>query len=64
MKPSYDDERVNPSTTDRKFRQDDQHLLARDKEDVALSPHGDKLHTTEGPDSNTPSKDKKRKATP
>ena len=43
MKPSYTEQRKNPPRTDRKFREEDEHLLARDKEDVALSPHGDKL---------------------
>lgn len=64
MKPSYDDERINPSATDRKFREDDKHLLARDKEDVALSPHGDTLHAVDNPDSNTPPAKKPRKPTP
>lgn len=63
MKPSYNDERVNPPATDRKFRQDDEHLLARDKEEVALPPHGDKLHATEG-EENTSSSNKNRKQTP
>jgi hypothetical protein len=42
MKPSFTEQRDVPAT-DRKFRQDDEHLRARDKEDVALSPHGDKM---------------------
>ena len=43
MKPSYTEQRRNEPRTDRKFRAEDEHLIARDKEDVALSPHGDKL---------------------
>jgi len=46
MKPSYDEQRTNPPATDRKFREDDEHLLARNKEDVSLSPHGDKLDSS------------------
>jgi len=42
-KPSFTEQKNVPNT-DRKFRADDQHLVAREKEDVALSPHGDKLH--------------------
>jgi hypothetical protein len=43
MKPSYDEQRKNAPATDRKFRENDEHLVARNKEDVALSPHGDKV---------------------
>jgi hypothetical protein len=43
MKPSYDEQRKHAPATDRKFRSEDEHLLAREKEDVALSPHGDKI---------------------
>ena len=42
MKPSHDDQRTGPPATDKKFRQEDKHILAKNKEEVALSPHGDK----------------------
>lgn len=43
MKPSWDEQRRNEPRTDRKFRAEDEHLVAEDKEEVAKSHHGDKL---------------------
>lgn len=43
MKPSWDEQRRNEPRTDRKFRAEDEHLTAEDKEEVAKSHHGDKL---------------------
>ena len=41
MKPSFTEQRDVP-VTDRKFRQNDEHLVARDKEDVVMSAHNRK----------------------
>ena len=43
MKPSWTNERRNEPVTDRKFRTEDEHLAAENKEEVAKSHHGDKL---------------------
>lgn len=43
MKPSWDEQRRNEPRTDRKFRAEDEHLAAENKEEVAKSHHGDKL---------------------
>lgn len=43
MKPSWTEQRRHESRTDRKFRAEDQHLVAEDKKEVAKLNHGDKL---------------------
>lgn len=45
MKPSWDEQRRNESRTDRKFRPQDEHLLAENKEEVAKINHGDELES-------------------
>jgi len=43
MKPSYTEQRRNEPRTDRKLRAEDEHLVARDKQDVVSGNHGDRL---------------------
>lgn len=54
MKPSYTEQRKHEPRTDRKFRPEDEHLIAEEKEEVAKGPHGDKLEPLVRQDPDTP----------
>ncbi len=47
MKPSWDEQRRNEPRTDRKFRAEDEHLVAENKEEVSKINQGDKLEALE-----------------